>query len=1532
MEVNSIYRSHTIQQFIHIIVVKIVVFQTDGEPKITPNAGETLKRFCKWQSRNNAPEGNHLHYDTAILLTRQDICRAPEKCDTLGLAELGTMCDAERSCSVVEDNGISAAYTIAHELGHVFNLPHDGDEPCRRPAYNRDPSAKTHIMSPTIDKKTDPWSWSECSAKMLAKFLDAGLGNCLHNKPKNKKYRQKIKEIQIKKSGAIYDVDKQCALMFGRGHRHCQFQKMCSELWCTNFNGCKTQHMPMADGTICDHGKWCMKGQCVKAKQEKAVKGGWSKWSPYGKCSRSCGGGIKHATRECNNPIPSGGGRYCTGKKIKYRHCNTATCPVTADDFRLEQCAEYNSQMRAYNIPYGSKWIPKYDGIQEKDWCKLYCKADSNPSYFFMLSNKVVDGTKCRPDDDDICVSGQCRRAGCDNKLGSNMKRDRCGVCGGDNGSCKTITGTYNTIQSDYNTVTVIPAGATNIDIRQHGYVYDPSKKGDENYLVLVNSQNEYLFNGQYLITQYPMTVKVKGAALFYTGSATVEERINSTGTLGENLTLQVLSVGDLNPPDIHFSYTMSLRSDEVRFSWKEDTEWTDCDDICNGRRYRKVKCVRDDTHSPVSEQRCENEPKPNVESERCNPFCTISWRVLRDDCSSNCGQGIAKQYVSCLLTTRHNTTVVDMEHCMKRTSIIGPRPLEQVTCFGKCLDTQWKYSAWTECTATCGGGVQKRSFTCVDSRGSELSESYCSAKDRLLERECNADPCPVWKVHDWTACSVTCGRGSHHRKVTCHIGDKEVIETQCDHKQKPANKLECNLGQCPDWIAEEWGECSASCGEGVKQRYVTCMDSTGAKADPSDCDLESKPTDNASCLNRACGYWRMGEWSKCSKTCSAGTQTRVVVCTLLERQTAEEVHCDLDVKPESERACVLEECSPEDLEIGIIVSNTVVGISHWRIGPWSACSASCGTGWQRRLVQCHDEKGPSENCADNQKPEGSQSCDAGPCPTWVKGEWSQCSKSCGDMGMQKRTVVCQLSDGATLPESSCDIFNRPPDTGICNNGACSKRRTWQVGPWAPCSVTCGTGSSQREVICVSESGIPHPSSECDDQKPRNTKRCTKTPCPSWAYTKWGKCSTSCGTGTQHRQVVCRVGSRDIVPHDLCLNAKRPKAEKKCNQRPCSDYMWKAMEWSNCTKDCGFGMKTREVICTNIENEPVNSSLCDVEKRPKDRRRCSEFPCPFMWNTSPWSECSASCGEGSQSRRAVCQAVTKEGWILPGEVPYGCKISDRPPESQICNHGPCQARYKWVVAPWGECSTRCGHGVERRLVQCVDPTGKKKTKKLCSKAHRPDGRRPCYNGPCFARSCKQLKEETSIRQDGSYKLFVRGRLLEIYCKNMRDKFPEEFLTLPAGDVENFSEIYPFRLKRRRTCPNNGTRPEACTECRDRPYQNAGKTSYSKVKIDLLTLQLQVTDQSFSTSINGKHIPLGTAGDCYSSGDCPQGRFLINLSGTGLAVTHNTTWVTQGKNSSQRIERIQDGEIVQGWCGGLCGWCSPQTGIQLTVLS
>ena len=48
----------------------------------------------------------------------------------------------------------------------------------------------------------------------------------------------------------------------------------------------------------------------------------------------------------------------------------------------------------------------------------------------------------------------------------------------------------------------------------------------------------------------------------------------------------------------------------------------------------------------------------------------------------------------------------------------------------------------------------------------------------------------------------------------------------------------------------------------------------------------------------------------------------------------------------------------------------------------------------------------------------------------------------------------------------------------------------------------------------------------------------------------------------------------------------------------------------------------------------------------------------------------------------------------------------------------------------------------------------------------------------------------------------------------------------------------FRLKRQKTCPNNGTRQEPCKLCRSSTYRNAGKTSYSRIKIDILTLKVQ----------------------------------------------------------------------------------------------
>lgn len=62
----------------------------------------------------------------------QDLCGATT-CDTLGMADVGTMCDPKRSCSVIEDDGLPSAFTTAHELGKAPRSP----LPLRRNARSR---------------------------------------------------------------------------------------------------------------------------------------------------------------------------------------------------------------------------------------------------------------------------------------------------------------------------------------------------------------------------------------------------------------------------------------------------------------------------------------------------------------------------------------------------------------------------------------------------------------------------------------------------------------------------------------------------------------------------------------------------------------------------------------------------------------------------------------------------------------------------------------------------------------------------------------------------------------------------------------------------------------------------------------------------------------------------------------------------------------------------------------------------------------------------------------------------------------------------------------------------------------------------------------------------------------------------------------------------------------------------------------------------------------------------------------------------
>ncbi|XP_020632778.1 SCO-spondin-like, partial [Orbicella faveolata] len=58
------------------------------------------------------------------------------------------------------------------------------------------------------------------------------------------------------------------------------------------------------------------------------IDGGWSSWSDWKPCSKSCGTGIQEHSRSCTRPTPSYGGKSCDGEARESRWCNTHSCPV----------------------------------------------------------------------------------------------------------------------------------------------------------------------------------------------------------------------------------------------------------------------------------------------------------------------------------------------------------------------------------------------------------------------------------------------------------------------------------------------------------------------------------------------------------------------------------------------------------------------------------------------------------------------------------------------------------------------------------------------------------------------------------------------------------------------------------------------------------------------------------------------------------------------------------------------------------------------------------------------------------------------------------------------------------------------------------------------------------------------------------------------------------------------------------------------------------------------------------------------------
>uniref|UniRef100_A0A3Q4AIE2 Uncharacterized protein n=1 Tax=Mola mola TaxID=94237 RepID=A0A3Q4AIE2_MOLML len=228
-----------------------------------------------------------------------------------------------------------------------------------------------------------------------------------------------------------------------------------------------------------------------------------------------------------------------------------------------------------------------------------------------------------------------------------------------------------------------------------------------------------------------------------------------------------------------------------------------------------------------------------------------------------------------------------------------------------------------------------------------------------------------------------------------------------------------------------------------------------------------------------------------------------------------------------------------------------------------------------------------------------------------------------------------------------------------------------------------------------------------------------------WGH--WAQCSSECGGGIQTRTRSCQTPPEESYLCKGVVEEGRP-----CNSQPCmgkgghlsrsqslrsvdsrkrddvdkprsgqqspqtgidsaSGEEWSA--WSVCSATCGEGWQSRTRFC-------VSSSYSTQCSGPlREQRPCNNSAvCPVhgTWDEwSPWSLCSSTCGRGFRSRTRTCTPPQFGGDPCEG------------PEKQtkFCNIAVCPVDGVWNDwSSWSSCSASCSNGTMQRTRECNGPS------------------------------------------------------------------------------------------------------------------------------------------------------------------------------------------------------------------------------------
>ncbi|KAM4875937.1 A disintegrin and metalloproteinase with thrombospondin motifs 16 [Thomomys bottae] len=188
---------------------------------------------------------------------------------------------------------------------------------------------------------------------------------------------------------------------------------------------------------------------------------------------------------------------------------------------------------------------------------------------------------------------------------------------------------------------------------------------------------------------------------------------------------------------------------------------WMECSRSC-GKGWRKRAVVCKSTNPAARAQllpsaACSAEPKPKTQEacppKRCHKPRKLQWLVSAwSQCSVTCARGTQKRFLKCVekyisgkyreLPSKKCALLQQPDLELERACALLPCPPHLLQAAMGPPRGSWFASPWSQCTASCGGGVKRRTVQCLS--GGQPASSCSPSHRPEASLACNTHFCPM--------------------------------------------------------------------------------------------------------------------------------------------------------------------------------------------------------------------------------------------------------------------------------------------------------------------------------------------------------------------------------------------------------------------------------------------------------------------------------------------------------------------------------------------------------------------------------------------------------------------------------------------------------------------------------------------------------------------------------------------------------------------------------------------------------------------